>query len=69
MRVNLAAYFCRAHVATQERRGDDRHPEVFEKYANDPLFAKLMGQRLFNGWQEEGPDLSGATPVPRGLYD
>ncbi len=69
LRVNLAAYFCRAHVATQERRGDDRHPEVFEKYANDPLFAKLMGQRLFDGWQEEGPDLSGATPVPRGLYD
>lgn len=69
VRMNLAAYFCRAHMATQERRGDDRHPEVFERYASDPQFAQLLGARVFNGWQDEGPDLSGAKLPPTGLYD
>jgi len=68
-RVNLAAYFCRSHIATQERRGDDRYPEVFERYADDPRFAQLMGERVFNGWREEGPDFSGAKRNPLGVFD
>jgi ectoine hydroxylase-related dioxygenase (phytanoyl-CoA dioxygenase family) len=68
-RINLAAYFCRSHMATQERRGDDRYPEVFERYANDPRFAQLMGERVFNGWREEGPDFTGAKNNPSGIFD
>jgi len=68
-RINLACYFCRPYLATQERRGDDRYPEVFESYANDPQFAQLMGQQSFNGWREEGPDLTSAKYLPSGLYD
>lgn len=69
VRMNLAAYFCRPHMATQERRGDTRYPEVFERYANEPRFATLMGERVFNGWRDEGPDFSGAKNTPSGLFD
>ena len=68
-RINLAAYFCRSHIATQERRGDDRYPEVFERYADDPRFAQLMGERVFNGWREEGPDFTDAKSNPVGIFD
>ena len=69
VRMNLAAYFCRPHLSTQERRGDDRYPEVFERYANEPLFAQLMGEKVFNGWRDEGPDFTGRKTNPVGLYD
>jgi len=69
VRMNLAAYFCRPHLTTQERRGDTRYPEVFERYANEPRFARLMGERVFNGWRDEGPDFSGAKDTPSGLFD
>ena len=68
-RINLAAYFCRSHISTQERRGDDRFPEVFDRYADDPRFAQLMGERVFNGWREEGPDFSSAKRNPVGIFD
>ncbi|MBT5153429.1 MAG: hypothetical protein HOM44_05025 [Gammaproteobacteria bacterium] len=68
-RINLAAYFCRPFMSTQERRGDDRYPEVFARYADDPRFAKLLGEKTFNGWREEGPDFTGQKTSPRGLYD
>ena len=69
VRMNLAAYFCRPHMATQERRGDTRYPEVFARYANEPRFARLMGERVFNGWRDEGPDFTGAKSAPSGLFD
>lgn len=68
-RINLSAYFCRPHLATQERRGDRRFPEVFERFADDPRFARLMGERVFNGWREEGPDFTGAKDAPTGFFD
>jgi ectoine hydroxylase-related dioxygenase (phytanoyl-CoA dioxygenase family) len=68
-RINLSAYFCRPHLSTQERRRDARFPEVLERYANEPRFARLMGESVFNGWREEGPDFSGAKAVPGGLFD
>lgn len=69
VRINLAAYFCRPFMSTQELRGDTQHPEVFERYADDPRFAKLLGEKVFNGWRAEGPDFSGRKTNPRGLYD
>ncbi|NIB38134.1 phytanoyl-CoA dioxygenase family protein [Pseudomaricurvus alkylphenolicus] len=68
-RINLAAYFCRTHIATQERRGDKRYPEVFERYADEPRFAQLMGENIFTGWREEGPDYGKLAHAPTGLYD
>ena len=68
-RINLAAYFCRPHLSTQERRGDDRYPEVFERYANEPRFARLMGEKIYHGWRDEGPDFSGQKDSPSGYFD
>ncbi|BFM17981.1 hypothetical protein R50073_41640 [Maricurvus nonylphenolicus] len=68
-RINLAAYFCRPHIATQELRGDDRYPEVFEHYADQPRFAQLLGENRFTGWREEGPDYTNLANQPTGLFD
>ncbi len=62
-RINLAAYFCREFMTTQELRGDPRYPEVFERYAGDPRFAQLMGENRFNGWRDEGPDYEHAARI------
>jgi len=56
-RINLAAYFCRDGLQTQELRKDTRYPEVFERFADDPRFAQLLGENVFNGWRDEGPNL------------
>lgn len=69
VRMNLAVYMCRQHMLPQERRGDDRYPEVFKRYENEPRFAQLLGEKTFNGWREEGPDFSGAKITPSGLFD
>jgi ectoine hydroxylase-related dioxygenase (phytanoyl-CoA dioxygenase family) len=69
VRMNLSAYMCRQHIIPQERRGDDRYPEVFQRHANQPRFAQLLGEKVYNGWREEGPDSSGAKIVPVGLFD
>ncbi len=69
VRMNLAAYFCRPMIATQERRGDTRYPDVFERYANQPRFGELLGSQVYNGWREEGPDNAKAQFVPRGHFD
>ncbi len=49
VRMNLAAYFCNPMPSTQELRGDTRYPEVFERYKNNPLFARLFGANIYNG--------------------
>ena len=69
VRMNLAVYMCRQHMLPQERRGDDRHREVFRRHENDPRFARLLGEKTFNGWREEGPDFTGAKHSPVGLFD
>lgn len=68
-RINLAAYFCRPHIATQELRGDKRYPEVFERFSNEPRFARLMGENAFTGWREEGPNYENLANAPTGLFD
>ena len=47
----------------------NRHRDVFERHANDPRFARLLGEKTFNGWREEGPDFTGAKHSPVGLFD
>ena len=61
-RINLAVYFCRDFMTTQELRGDTRYPEVFERYADEPWFAQLLGENRYNGWREEGPNYGRKAP-------
>lgn len=68
-RINLAAYFCRQFVQTQEQHGRAVPKELLARHANDDRFARLLGQRAPYGWGPEGPDYSLMNSSPRGLYD
>lgn len=69
LRINLATFMCRQNVLPLEQRGDTRFPEVFERHAHDPRFARLLGARVYSGWSEEGPDKTGLRTEPTGLFD
>lgn len=69
LRINLATFMCRQNVLPQEQRGDTRFPEVFERHAHDPRFARLLGARVYSGWREEGADKTGLRTEPTGLFD
>lgn len=69
IRANLAVFMCRSNEVTQELRGDQRYPDVFARHSDNERFSRLLGERNFNGWREEGPDMSGRRNLPTGLYD
>ncbi len=66
VRINLAVYFCRQYMATQEDYRGTVSPELLEKYADHPHFATLMGQDTTYGWQGEGPDMAKMRSNPAG---
>ncbi len=69
IRMNLAVYFNRQYIQTQERHGDTVPQEVLDRHANDERFKVLMGGKQPYGWQLDGPDYEVMARNPRGLYD
>jgi ectoine hydroxylase-related dioxygenase (phytanoyl-CoA dioxygenase family) len=69
LRINLAAFFCRQFVQTQERRGDERSKAAITRHGNDARFQTLLGGKQPYGWQEEGPNYALFDTMPRGLHD
>jgi len=69
VRMNLAVYFNRQFVQTQERHGDAVPAEVLKRHANDERFKVLLGAKQPYGWRREGPDYSVMARNPQGLYD
>ena len=69
VRMNLAVYFNRIYIQTQERHGDAVPEAVRERHANDQRFLNLLGAKQAYGWRKEGPDYSKFALMPRGLYD
>ena len=69
IRMNLAVYFNRQYIQTQERHGDTVPQEVLDRHANDERFKVLLGSKQPYGWQLEGPDYEVMARNPRGLYD
>ena len=69
IRMNLAVYFCRQFVQSQERHKGVVPEEVLARHANDERFGVLVHQKQPYGWQHEGPDYSLMAGSPRGLYD
>ena len=69
IRMNLAVYFNRQYIQTQERHGDVVPDAVRERHANDTRFLNLLGAKQPYGWQKAGPDYSKFALMPRGLYD
>lgn len=55
IRMNLATYFCRQQLQTQERYKDNVPEDVLERRGNDPRFRTLMGGDTSYGWTEDGP--------------
>ena len=69
IRMNLAVYFARYSVVTQERHKDVVPQEVLNRHANDERFKRLLAGNQAYGWQHEGPDFAKMAQGPRGLYD
>ncbi|HJN50248.1 MAG: phytanoyl-CoA dioxygenase family protein [Pseudomonadales bacterium] len=69
IRMNLAVYFSRQYVQTQERHGDTVPEDVLLRHADDDRFKTLLGAKQPYGWQLEGPDYALMARNPRGLYD
>ena len=69
IRINLATYFCRQYLVTQERYAEHVPQEVLERHSNDPRFLTLLGQRQPYGWGSEGPDTTKLVDMPRGQFD
>jgi len=69
IRMNLAVYFNRQYVQTQERHGDAVPEEVLTRHANDERFRVLLGAKQPYGWRHEGPDYSVMARNPRGVFD
>ena len=69
VRMNLAVYFNRQYIQTQERHGATVPQEVIARHANNPRLLHLLGGKQPYGWQKDGPDYSKFALMPRGLYD
>ena len=69
VRMNLAVYFNRQHIRTQEQHGDSVAEDVLVRHADDERFGILLGAKQPYGWQLEGPDYALMARNPRGLYD
>ncbi len=69
IRMNLAVYFCRQYVQSQEQHKGVVPEAVLARHANDERFLTLLHQKQPYGWQIEGPDYALMGRNPRGLYD
>ncbi len=69
MRMNLAVYFCRQFVQTQERHDGPQREALLQRHANDARMAVLLGGKQPYGWREQGPDYSVMGRSPVGQFD
>ncbi len=69
IRMNLAVYFCRQYVQSQEQHKGVVPEDVLARHADNERFQVLLHQKQPYGWQTEGPDYALMARNPRGLYD
>jgi hypothetical protein len=69
LRLNLAVYFARQYIQTQERPPDELPADMRARHAGDERFAVLLGGKQPYGWRTEGPDYARMARSPRGLFD
>jgi ectoine hydroxylase-related dioxygenase (phytanoyl-CoA dioxygenase family) len=69
VRMNLAVYFNRQHIQTQERHDGPARQALIDRHGEDSRLAVLLGARQPYGWREEGPDYSLMARNPRGPHD
>lgn len=69
VRVNLAVYFNRQYIQTQEHHGDAVPEAVLARHTDDERFGVILGAKQPYGWKSEGPDYGLMARAPRGHYD
>ncbi len=69
VRMNLAVYFCRQHIQSQEQHRGAVPGAVLARHANDERFLTLVHGKQPYGWKNDGPDYALMARNPRGLYD
>jgi ectoine hydroxylase-related dioxygenase (phytanoyl-CoA dioxygenase family) len=69
VRMNLAVYFNRQHLQTQEQHKGVVPDTVLARHQNDERFRILLGAKQPYGWREQGPDYALMARNPRGLFD
>ena len=69
IRMNLACYFARQFVVTQEQHKGVVPKDVLERQANNDRFLQLVAGRQPYGWLAEGPNYDMMAQSPRGLFD
>ncbi len=69
VRMNLAVYFNRQYIQTQEHHGDAVPAEVLARHTDDQRFGVILGAKQPYGWKAEGPDAALMARAPRGRYD
>ena len=69
IRMNLAVYFARQYIVSQECHRGVVPDDVLERHANDARFRTLVACDQPYGWQHEGPDYELMAKAPRGLFD
>jgi ectoine hydroxylase-related dioxygenase (phytanoyl-CoA dioxygenase family) len=69
VRMNLAVYFSRQYLQTQEQHGNQVPQAVLDRHANNERFQTLLGGKQPYGWQQTGPDYGLMARNPRNLYD
>ena len=69
VRMNLAAYFNRQFVRTQEDHRGPATQALVKRNGNDQRIAVLLGAKQPYGWREDGPDYALMARNPRGLHD
>ena len=69
IRMNLAVYFARQYITTQERHKGAVPDEFSQRYNNNERLMTLLGGKQPYGWNKEGPDYTLMARNPRGLFD
>jgi ectoine hydroxylase-related dioxygenase (phytanoyl-CoA dioxygenase family) len=69
IRMNLAVYFARQYVVTQEHYGTAVPDEFLERHANNPTMLRILGQNQPYLYDADGPDWAKFAKMPRGQFD
>lgn len=69
IRMNLAVFFARQFLVTQERHKGVVPQAVLDRQANDERFKTLLGAKQPYNWTSEGPNYELQAQSPRGLFD
>jgi len=69
IRMNLAVYFCRQYVMTQEPHKGNVPQEIIDRHEDDERFKILLGGKQPYGWGKEGSKPGLMARNPKELFD